>query len=130
MKKAVAIIAASLMIVAIAYGTLTQVELPYTIYFRLSPWLGHPTIHKYAIVEHLVVFALFGAALSVAFPDWIIAVCCVILFSGTLLEFLQTLTPDRHGTISDACQKVAGGLFGALSARAVTWWLSRGSGRN
>ena len=30
-----------------------------------------------------------------------------------MLEYLQTMTADRHGTVQDACEKVAGGLLGA-----------------
>jgi apolipoprotein N-acyltransferase len=97
--------------------------LPYSIYFKLSPWLGHLSIQKYAFIEHLVVFAVFGALISFAFPDRIISICCIIVFSATLLELLQTLTPDRHGTIVDACQKITGGLLGALSGRGIARWI-------
>jgi apolipoprotein N-acyltransferase len=88
----------------------------------LAPWLGHPDIHKYAAIEHLLVFALFGALLAFAFPNRIIMVCCIVFFGATLLEYLQTLTADRHGRILDACQKVAGGLLGALAAHITSRW--------
>jgi hypothetical protein len=118
-----AVTAACIALLFIAYGTLTQVGLPYSIYFKLSPWLGHLSIYKYALIEHLVVFAIFGALVSFAYPDRTISVCCIIVFTATVLEFLQTLTPDRHGTIVDACQKIAGGLLGAFSCRAIIWRL-------
>jgi hypothetical protein len=38
--------------------------------------------------------------------------------AGTL-EYLHTVTPDRHGTIRDACEKMGGGVLGALAAYAA-----------
>jgi VanZ family protein len=107
---------------AIAYATLASVELPYAIYFKLAPWLGHPDIHKYAAIEHLLVFALFGALFAFAFPNRILTVCCIVFFGAALLEYLQTLTADRHGTIPDASEKIAGGFLGALAAYVTTRW--------
>jgi hypothetical protein len=107
---------------AIAYATLAKVGLPYAIYYKLAPWLGNPDIHTYVAIEHLLVFGLFGSLLAFVFPKRIVVVCLIILFGATFLEYLQTLTADRHGTILDACQKVAGGLLGALAVHTVTWW--------
>jgi len=121
MKQAF-VIAASVTAAAIAYGTFVPVGVPYAIYFKLAPWLGHPGIHRFATTEHLIVFALLGALIAFAFPDRIIVVCCTILCSAVLLEYLQTLTPDRHGTIMDACEKIAGGLLGVFAAHATTRW--------
>lgn len=108
--------------VAIAYGTLSGVGLPYGLYFRLAPWLGHPRMHTYALMEHLVVFAIFGALLFFAFPGRTILVCVVLVVGASFLEYLQTLTPDRHGTIVDAIEKMTGGLVGVLGAHAATLW--------
>jgi VanZ like protein len=112
---------------AIVYATLAAVGLPYAIYFKLAPWLGHPDIHKYVVIEHLLVFALLGALLAFTFPNRIIMVCCMVFFSATLLEYLQTLTADRHGTILDACEKIAGGFLGALAAHTTRWRRHEGS---
>lgn len=122
--KAIIAIAAWIMAAGIVYGTLGRVGLPYGIYFKLAPWLGHPSMHEYAVVEHVLVFALIGALLCFAYPDRIIPICCIIGFSAVLLEALQTLTPDRHGTILDACQKVVGGLLGVFATHAVMRWNS------
>jgi len=111
---------AFVLVATIAYGTLGRVGLPYTIYFKLAPWLGHPNMRAFATVEHLLVFAIFGALLSSAFPGRIIPVCCAIIFVATLLEYLQILTADRHGTIRDACEKIGGGFLGAIAAYAIT----------
>jgi len=109
-------------IAAIAYGTLGRVGLPYAIYFKLSPWLGHPNMRTYATIEHLLVFAIFGALLSFAFPDRILPVCCAVVFVASCFEYLQTLTADRHGTMRDAFEKLAGGFLGAIAAYTTTRW--------
>jgi hypothetical protein len=112
-------------IAAIAYGTLGRVGSAYAIYFKVAPWLGHPNMRTFATIEHLLIFAIFGALLSLAFPDRILSVCCAILFIASFFEYLQTLTPDRHGTMRDACEKIAGGLLGAIVAYATARWCRR-----
>lgn len=107
---------------AVVYGTVAPARLPYAIYFKLAPWLGHPSIHKFAAIEHLAAFALLGALIAFAVPNRIVVACCIISFSVVLLECLQTLTPDRHGTIVDACEKIGGGLLGVVAAHATTRW--------
>jgi len=112
------------LIAAITYGTLTGVGLPYALYFKLAPWLGHPSMHVYAVIEHFVVFAILGVLLSSAFPGRRLVVCCVIILSASSLEYLQTLTVDRHGTFLDAFEKIAGGLAGVLAIHAGMRWRS------
>jgi hypothetical protein len=111
---------AFVLVATITYGTLGRAGLPYTIYFKLAPWLGHPNMRTFATIEHLLVFAIFGALLSSAYPGRIIPVCCAVIFVATLLECLQILTADRHGTIRDACEKIGGGFLGAIAAYAFT----------
>jgi len=36
-----------------------------------------------------------------------------------LLEYLQTLTPDRHGTLVDASEKIIGGVLGIFAAEQL-----------
>ena len=67
-------------IAAIAYGTLAGSGLAYAIYSKLAPWLGHPNMRTFATIEHLIIFAIFGALLSFAFPDRILSVCCAVVF--------------------------------------------------
>ena len=104
---------------ALIFGTLARVGMPYALYYKLAPWLGHPTMREYATIEHLLVFAAFGALLSSAYPSRLMFICCLLLMGAPLLEYLQTLTPDRHGTIRDACEKIAGGLVGAIEMHAA-----------
>ena len=69
-----------------------------------------------------IIFAILGGLLSLAFPDRLIMVCCAILLMAGVLEYLQTLTPDRHGTIRDAFEKMGGGVSGALAAYVAVRW--------
>jgi VanZ family protein len=123
--KRVFVIAACTAAAAVAFGTVAPVRVPYALYFKLAPWLGHPSIHRFAVVEHVIVFALLGALIAFAYPNRIIVVCCIIIFGAVLLEGLQTLTPDRHGTIADACQKIVGGSLGVFAAHATIRWRRR-----
>jgi VanZ family protein len=107
--------------------TLGRVGLVYAIYFKLAPWIGEPSIEKYALVEHVLAYALLGALLSFAYPRRPLMLGCLLLIGVVLLEFLQTLTPDRHGTFIDACEKIAGGWLGIAGSRASGWWF-RSSG--
>jgi VanZ family protein len=55
-------------------------------------------------------------------------VCSVVPGSAVVLEFLQTLTPDRHGKLLDASEKVIGGFLGVFLAvvalRLLESWIT------
>lgn len=118
--------AAWLAIVAIAYATLTRVGFVYAIYFKLAPFLMRPEMKTYARFEHIIAFALLGALFSFAYPRRLLLVGCIVLGGATLLEIAQTLTPDRHGTVIDALEKIAGGAVGILLVRLVQHGWSNG----
>jgi VanZ family protein len=105
----------------ITYATLTNVGFVYSIYYKLAPVLIWPAIKTYVHFEHVIAFAIFGALFSIAYPKRVILVCTVVCFSAGILEYLQTLTPDRHGTLIDASEKIAGGLFGIFACRATLY---------
>jgi VanZ family protein len=111
--------AAWLAIFAIAYATLTRVGFVYGIYYKLSPILMHPEMKTYARFEHIIAFAILGALFGFAYPRSIVLVCCVVLGGAALLEMLQTLTPDRHGTLIDMMEKMAGGAAGIILSQAI-----------
>jgi VanZ family protein len=46
-------------------------------------------------------------------------VCGIVFGAAAMLEILQTMTPDRHGTLIDALEKMAGGAAGIIFARTV-----------
>jgi VanZ like family len=108
-------------IAAFAYATLTQVEFAYSIYYRLAPLLMWPKARTYGLFEHVTAFAVFGALFSLAYPRHIVFVCVVVFVTAVGLEYLQTMTPDRHGTLFDAAEKVAGGASGIAAAQAFLY---------
>jgi VanZ family protein len=113
-------------IAVIAYLTMTRVGLVYSIYYDLSPMLLHLGMKKFAVIEHFVAFALFGALLCAAYSKRVLMVCCIVFGSAITLELMQTLTPDRHGTLLDALEKIAGGGCGILIPKAVlNFWNQR-----
>lgn len=118
-KKALRLVAAAAWaaLIAIVYATLTRVGFVYAIYFKLSPILMRPEMNVYALFEHVIAFAVLGALFSFAYPRHAILVCVVVLGGAVLLEILQTLTPDRHGTVIDALEKTAGGVLGMVLTR-------------
>jgi hypothetical protein len=121
------IVAAWASVAVIAYATLTDVGFVHSIYYKLAPFLMWPAVRPYTHVEHVIAFAAFGALFSFAYPKRIFFVCCVVLSSAVILECLQTLTPDRHGTMIDASEKIVGGALGIIATRAALylWHLKR-----
>lgn len=121
MVQKLVIIAAWISILVLAYVTLTHVGFVYSIYYKLAPLLMRPGMRAYAHFEHVIAFAIFGALFAFAYPKRIIFVCSVVFISAVALEYLQTLTPDRHGTLIDAFEKVVGGALGILAAHGILW---------
>jgi hypothetical protein len=93
-------------------------------YATLSPIQARPTVAG-ADLEHVAAFAVAGVLFCLAYPRRIILVCPIVLGSAVLLEYLQTLTPDRHGTVVDALEKIAGGVLGICVATAAHYFWSR-----
>ena len=62
--------------------------------------------------EREMAFVLLGAATMIGFPTrfWLVALTMLVVVFG--LELAQHLTPDRHGRLSDALQKLAGAAMG------------------
>jgi VanZ family protein len=81
-----------------------------------------PEMRTYAHFEHVIAFAFFGAIFAFAYPQRIVLVCCVVFFSAIILEYLQTLTPDRHGTLIDAVEKLIGGAIGISVAQGILFF--------
>jgi hypothetical protein len=106
-------------VAVLAYATLAHVGFVYCIYFKLAPFLMQVDMRTYAHFEHVIAFASFGAIFAFAYPKRVIFVCCVVCLSAVVLEYLQTLTPDRHGTLIDAFEKIVGGALGIFAARAI-----------
>ncbi len=106
-------------IIFIAYATLTRVGFVYSIYYGLAPFLMRPEMQTFAHIEHIVAFAIVGALFGFAYPCHTLRVCFILFVSAGCLEVLQTLTPDRHGHIIDALEKMAGGAGGIFLAKGI-----------
>lgn len=114
-----AMAAAWIAIIAIAYATLTHVGFVYGIYFKLAPYLMWPAMQSYAHFEHVIAFAFVGALFGLAYPKRPLLAFGIVICTAAVLEILQTMTPDRHGTLIDALEKMAAGAVGIVIARAV-----------
>jgi hypothetical protein len=125
-QKLIALVA-WISVAILAYATLTQVGFVYSIYFRLAPFL-RVDMKTYAHFEHVIAFAILGAIFVFAYPKRIYFVCSVVFLGAVVLEYLQTLTPDRHGTAIDAFEKIVGGAVGIFAAHAIRSYARR-SGR-
>jgi hypothetical protein len=112
-------VAAWISITVIADATLTQVGFVHPIYFKLSPILMRPEMRNYAHFDHLIPFAVVGVFFSFPYPRRTILVRGIVIGGAALLEFFQTLPPDRHGTLADALEKMAGGAAGIFLARRM-----------
>jgi uncharacterized membrane protein HdeD (DUF308 family) len=91
--------------------------LAFTAYATISPI--RPSLFTSSSLEHLAAFAFLGALFCLAYPRFTLLVCLIVVGSAVLLEIVQLLTPDRHGRIQDAIEKIAGGAAGIAVARAT-----------
>jgi VanZ family protein len=106
-------------VAVIAYATLTHATFVYAVYDWLSPLLLRPQLGTYVHLEHIGAFALMATLFGLAYPRDLPMVFGLVLGAAIFLEILQTVTPDRHGTLLDALEKMAGGGLGILLAKAV-----------
>jgi VanZ family protein len=86
--------------------------LAFIIYATLSPIGERPTVASSAALERFVAFAVLGVLFCLAYPRHRVFTFAIVLGSAVLLELAQLLTPDRHGELVDAVQKMAGGISG------------------
>ncbi len=95
--------------------------LAFIVFATMAPLKDRPTLFSSADLEHIGAFAILGGLFCLAYPRHIILVCFIVLGSAVLLECLQTLTLDRHGTLLDAIEKIVGGAFSIFAARAALY---------
>ena len=105
-------------IAVIAYATLSRVEVVYNVYETLAPIFAGPSVANYVHFEHVLAYAAVGLLFTLGYPRRMLFVCCIVFGSAIALEIFQTLTPDRHGTVHDAMEKIAGGTVGIAFGRA------------
>jgi VanZ family protein len=114
MLQRIALIAAWALLIFIAYAT-------------ISPIQARPALPISPIIEHFGAFALLGLLFCLAYPRHTVLVCMIVLGSAASLELAQLMTPDRHGRVQDALEKMAGGIAGIIIGRAMLyfWQVSR-----
>lgn len=112
-------VVAWLAVLAVAYATLMHVGLIYSIYFKVAPFVMQPEMKTYGHFVHIIAFGVLGAVFSLAYPKRLLLVACIVLGGAALLEIAQTLTPDRHGTLLDALEKIAGGGAGMVLVKTI-----------
>ena len=101
--------------------------LAFIVFATLSSIQERPVIARghFAAVERFSAYAVLGLLLLLAYPRHL-ALVCVTVFGGAItLELLQYLTPDRHGRLLDAVEKLLGGTAGLLLAgvlQSSVWW--------
>src|SRR3981081_4602981 len=96
--------------------------LAFIAYATISPIQDRPTLPTSSSFEHLAAFAVLGTLFCAAYPRQIVLVCLIVLGGPVLLEIMQLLTPDRHGRIQDAIEKMASGLVGIVVGRAILYF--------
>lgn len=75
--------------------------------------------------ERFAAFGLMGMLFVLAYPRYFVWLTVLIVIVAFGLEALQHLTPDRHGHLLDAIEKVSGGLVGCVAARILQIMLGK-----
>jgi VanZ family protein len=109
-------------VAAVVYATLSKLELIYRLYYFLAPFLNYPSMRTYATIEHLVAYGVVGMLFCALYPRSLLRVCFFLFLFIVGLEVLQTFTPDRHGALRDAIEKVIGAVTGAVLITAALSW--------
>jgi hypothetical protein len=77
-------------------------------------------MQSYAHFEHVIAFAFLGAMFGLGYPKRPLLAFGTVVGTAAVLEILQTMTPDRHGTLTGALEKMAVGAAGIAIARAAS----------
>jgi VanZ family protein len=85
----------------------------------LRPETGEP------IPERFVAYLVLGALFMAAYPRHFVKLAIFLAVAASGLEALQHLTPDRHGHLADAIEKVAGAWSGCAAVRLLQVWTER-----
>ncbi|MBR0994308.1 VanZ family protein [Bradyrhizobium japonicum] len=103
----------------IGYATLTKVQFIYAVYGTIKPFLWGLDMATWAHLEHAIAFLTLGSLFALAYPRRTPLICLVVVGSAITFELLQTLTPDRHGTVFDVSEKIVAGCAGIAAVRLV-----------
>jgi VanZ like family len=96
--------------------------LGYIAFATLGPIGTRPTLGTPPIYERVAAFFVFGALLNFGYPRQLVLVCLIVVGSAAMLELAQLITPDRHGRILDALEKITGGGVGIMISRVMIYF--------
>lgn len=88
------------------------------IFVTLSP-IGLRPETGHAGPERFVAYGMLSMLFMSAYPRHFTRVMIFVLTVAVSLELAQHLTPDRHGHLADALEKLAGGVAGCSLTRLV-----------
>ncbi|WP_234683980.1 VanZ family protein [Bradyrhizobium monzae] len=97
------------------------------VFVTLSPIGLRPETGSVGL-ERFAAYALLGALFVGAYPQHFAKVMLFIIAVSISLELLQHLTPDRHGHLADALEKISGGLAGCSLIRLTQAFCARSRG--
>lgn len=105
-------IAAWAMVSLIGYATLTKVQFIFLVYGKIRPFLFGASMATWAHLEHAIAFSMLGILFALAYPRRPLMTCPIVIAIAVFFELFQTLTPDRHGRLIDASEKIVAGCVG------------------
>jgi VanZ family protein len=95
--------------------------LAFIAYATVAPIQDRPSLPASPSFEHVAAFVALGIAFCFAYPRQTLFAGLIVVGSAVLLEIFQLITPDRHGRVQDAVEKVAGGTLGIMIGWLVLW---------
>jgi VanZ family protein len=111
MVRKLAVVAAWITFGLICFVTLSPLA--------LRPQTGDPRL------ERFIAYALLGALFMAAYPRHFVKLAIFLAIAALGLEALQHLTPDRHGHVADAIEKLVGAWAGCAAVRFVQILIGR-----
>ena len=87
--------------------------------------MGHHEAYWVVVIERFSAYGLLGFLLSFLLPGRFALTCSLVIGVAMGLEIMQAFTLDRHPSLLDALQKVAGGLVGVMLAQTILAFLPR-----
>ena len=73
----------------------------------------------FTVLERFGAYAVLGLLFYLAYPRHVVLVSLLVLGNAVILELLQNFVPDRDARVSDALEKLAGGIAGIFAAMAL-----------
>jgi hypothetical protein len=102
-------------------AVLGPVILGIVIFATLSPHDLRPRTGEPADVERFLAYTALCGTFVFAHPHRCRLILCLVLAGGGVLEAIQNLLPDRHGTFADFAMKAFGSIAGAMIAVTLDW---------